>query len=84
MLYGDAGSVNAPHHRHKNLETNYNQKRLTMSLSLQSWAQGLSPRSKAIARDINESGIVVQRGMILSYCIALLKADLGVQAVGRV
>ena len=55
-----------------------------MSLRLQSWAKGLSPRSKAIARDMNENGIVVQRGLILSYCIAILKADLGVQAVGRV
>ena len=47
-----------------------------MSLRLQSWATGLSPRYKAIARDINENGIVVvQRRLILSYCIALLKAD---------
>ena len=47
-----------------------------MSLRLQSWAKGLSPKYKAIARDINENGIVVvQRRLILSYCIALLKAD---------
>lgn len=55
-----------------------------MSLRPQGWAKGLSPTSKAIAGDMNENGIVVQRGLILSYCIALLKADLGVQAVGRV
>ena len=36
------------------------------------------------SKDMNENGIVVQRGLILSYLIALLKADLGVQAVGRV
>ena len=46
-----------------------------MSLRLQSWAKGLSPRSKAIARDMNENGIVVQRGLILSYCIALLPKE---------
>ena len=55
-----------------------------MSLRPQGWPKGLSPKSKAIARDMNENGIVVQRGLIFSYSIALLKADLGVQAVGRV
>ena len=68
----------------KKTQKQTNQKRLTMSLRLQSWAKGLSPRYKAIARDINENGIVVQRGLILGYFIALLKVDLGVQAVGRV
>ena len=37
-----------------------------MSLRPQGWAKGLSPKSKAIARDMNENGIVVQRGLILA------------------
>ena len=47
-----------------------------MSLRLQSWAKGLSPRSKAIARDMNENGIAFQRGLIFElYCIGLLSSS---------